>query len=80
MRYHEDSDMTNTEKLQQRLNELPESEREILAARLLRGLEEELRADAWDRQLEADYKAGKLDEIIRQAEEDIAAGRTYPLP
>ena len=35
--------------------------------------------DAWDRQIEADVKAGRLDDLIRQAESDIAAGRTKPL-
>jgi hypothetical protein len=35
--------------------------------------------DAWDRQIEADAKAGRLDHVIAQAEADIAAGRTKPL-
>jgi len=35
--------------------------------------------DAWDRQIEADAKAGRLDHLIAQAEADIAAGRTKPL-
>jgi hypothetical protein len=35
--------------------------------------------DAWDRQIEADVKAGRLDKLIAQAEADIAAGRTKPL-
>ena len=35
--------------------------------------------DAWDRQIEADVKAGWLDHVIAQAEADIAAGRTKPL-
>ena len=35
--------------------------------------------DAWDRQIEADAKAGKLDWLAREVEEDIAAGRTRPL-
>jgi len=35
--------------------------------------------DAWDRQIEADVKAGRLDHVIAQAEADIAAGRTKPL-
>lgn len=35
--------------------------------------------DAWDREIEADVKAGRLDHLIAQAEADIAAGRTKPL-
>ncbi len=35
--------------------------------------------DAWDRQIEADAKAGRLDHLWEQALEDIEAGRTKPL-
>ncbi|MFL6594716.1 MAG: hypothetical protein ACJ8HQ_04655 [Chthoniobacterales bacterium] len=35
--------------------------------------------DAWDRQIEADAKAGRLDNLVAQARADIAAGRTKPL-
>jgi hypothetical protein len=35
--------------------------------------------DAWDRQIEADAKAGRLDPLWQQALEDIEAGRTRPL-
>ena len=35
--------------------------------------------DAWDRQIEADAKAGRLDHLWQQAMEDIEAGRTKPL-
>lgn len=35
--------------------------------------------DAWDRQIEADAKAGKLDRLWQEALEDIEAGRTKPL-
>jgi predicted esterase len=36
-------------------------------------------ATVWDRQLEADEKAGKLDALIREAQRDHRAGRTTPL-
>ena len=36
-------------------------------------------ADAWDRQIERDAKAGKLDALAHKALEDHAAGRTTPL-
>ena len=35
--------------------------------------------DAWDREIEADAKAGRLDHLWQQALEDIEAGRTKPL-
>ena len=35
--------------------------------------------DAWDRQIAADAKAGRLDHLWQQALEDIEAGRTKPL-
>jgi hypothetical protein len=35
--------------------------------------------DAWDRQIEADAKAGRLDALWANAMEDIRAGRTKPL-
>ena len=40
---------------------------------------EELEADAWDAQIEADSLAGKLDHLIANALEEEAAGRTTPL-
>ncbi|MBL9165921.1 MAG: hypothetical protein JNL18_24570 [Planctomycetaceae bacterium] len=40
---------------------------------------EEFLADAWDRQLEADIQAGKLDEAGRRADADFEAGRCKPL-
>ena len=41
---------------------------------------DEYREKAWDRRIEADAKAGRLDSLIREAQDDIAAGRTRPLP
>jgi hypothetical protein len=35
--------------------------------------------DAWDAQIEDDVKAGRLNELVAQAEADIAAGRVKPL-
>jgi hypothetical protein len=36
-------------------------------------------AEAWDHQLEADVKAGKLDGLAERALRDHAAGRSKPL-
>jgi hypothetical protein len=35
--------------------------------------------DAWDRQIEADAKTGRLDDLWAEAMGDIKAGRTKPL-
>lgn len=35
--------------------------------------------EAWDRQIERDSKAGKLDKLAQKALDDYAAGRTKPL-
>lgn len=40
---------------------------------------EEYLADAWDRRIEADIQAGKLDEAGRRADDDFEAGRCAPL-
>ena len=36
--------------------------------------------DAWDRQIEADAKAGKLDRLAEEALEEFRAGKTRPFP
>ncbi len=40
---------------------------------------EEYLADAWDRRIEADIQAGRLDEAGRCADADFEAGRCKPL-
>ncbi|HEV3146209.1 MAG TPA: hypothetical protein VGZ47_20145 [Gemmataceae bacterium] len=40
---------------------------------------EEFLADAWDRRIEADIRAGRLDEAGRKADADFEAGRCKPL-
>lgn len=40
---------------------------------------EEFAADAWDRQIEADARVGKLDHLVAQADTDFEAGRCTPL-
>ncbi|MEI9961142.1 MAG: hypothetical protein WDM76_08480 [Limisphaerales bacterium] len=43
-------------------------------------LVDELREDLWDKQIEADAKAGKLDKLMEAAKQDYLAGRCKPLP
>ena len=40
---------------------------------------EEFVAEAWDKRLEADIAAGKLDPLARQADAQFEAGRCTPL-
>jgi hypothetical protein len=40
---------------------------------------EEFLAEQWDRQIEADILAGRLDAAGRRADEDFEAGRCTPL-
>ncbi len=40
---------------------------------------EEYLADAWDRRIEADIQAGRLDEAGRLADAEFEAGRCKPL-
>lgn len=68
--------MTNIERLQQRLNEMPPEQGEAMAAQILA----EWEALEWDRQIEADAQAGKLDNLIEQAKQDHREGRTTRLP
>ncbi|HEV8394563.1 MAG TPA: hypothetical protein VGQ37_09830 [Vicinamibacterales bacterium] len=39
----------------------------------------EYEAQVWDRQLEADVAAGRLETLVREAKRDHRAGRTKPL-
>jgi hypothetical protein len=40
---------------------------------------EEYKADLWDKQIEEDSKAGKLDKLFAEAKAEIAAGKVRPL-
>lgn len=66
--------MTKVEKLENDIMTLSRSE---VAA--LRDWFQCYLADQWDKQIEADAKAGKLDDLARQALAEHQAGRTRPL-
>ena len=53
---------------------LPPGELDQLMERL-----EELRQEQWDQQIERDVEAGRFDEIIGRAKQDMAAGLARPL-
>jgi hypothetical protein len=62
------------QELEAAVRQLPESELTTFA----RWFEEYL-ADAWDQRIEADIKAGSLDEVGRRADADFESGRCTPL-
>ena len=57
------------------LPNLTEAERRAVIAKL-----REIDADAWDREIEADAKSGKLDRLAEKALEEYRAGKTTPFP
>ena len=66
--------MTKLEQIEKSVAELSPSEMRKFA----RWFEEHKEAE-WDRQIEADVKAGKLDKFISEARAEIAAGKLTPL-
>ena len=59
------------------VNECKETTKKVLLATLKSELYKvlEARADAWDKQIEEDIKAGKLEHLRKEALEDVKAGR-----
>jgi hypothetical protein len=64
--------MSTVAEILEAVKQLPEDQKEELLDRLCEVDFE----DAWDRQMEADAKAGRLDQLWQQALTDIKAGRT----
>ena len=64
-----------------KIENLEEQIRRLSPAELARFREwfAEFDAEAWDRQLEADVKAGKLDKLIAEAHTDFQAGKAREL-
>ncbi len=40
---------------------------------------QEFREELWDKQIDADAKAGRLDKLMEEAKQDYLAGRCKPL-
>ena len=66
--------MTKLEQIEKSVADLSPEELKAFAAWF-----EALQADMWDRQIEADANAGRLDKLAEQALADHRAGRTRPL-
>jgi hypothetical protein len=62
------------QQLEAAVTQLPAAELEAFARWF-----EEFQADAWDRRIEADIAAGKLDAAGAKADAEFAAGRCTPL-
>ena len=67
--------MSSVEEIIEAVKALSEADK----AQLLERLAEIDFDDSWDRQIEADAKAGRLNHLFARAEADIKAGRTKPL-
>ena len=66
--------MTKLEKIEQDIASLSKDDLKKLSQWL-----DEYKADLWDKQIEEDAKAGKLDKLAAQALADHRAGKTRPL-
>lgn len=66
--------MTKLEQIEKSVAELSPEEMKAFADWFA-----ELQADLWDRQIEDDVKAGRLDELAEEALADHREGRTRPL-
>jgi hypothetical protein len=66
--------MTNRLEVESAIKQLPENEVRALANWLQEYLDE-----MWDKQIEADLAAGKLDHLIARAEADIVANNVRGL-
>ena len=64
----------NLQELEASVEQLPPRELEAFSKWF-----EEFLAEAWDRRIEADIAAGRLDAAGQQADEDFVAGRCTPL-
>ena len=61
--------MSTVEEIEQAIEKLPAEDYQKLRAWM-----SEREEEAWDRQIEADYDAGRLDHVLAQVKADIAAG------
>lgn len=66
--------MTKLEQIEKAIAALPHDDIVALAEWFA-----EFHADLWDKQIEADAKAGKLDKFAAEARAEIAAGKVRPL-
>ena len=66
--------MSTIEEIEAAIRKLPSEDQSRLDQRI-----QDVLWEAWDRQIEDDSRAGRLDHILSEVDADIAAGRTKPL-
>jgi len=66
--------MNTIEEIEVAVRQLSAQDRLRLAERL-----QDVLWESWDLQIERDAAAGRLDSLLAEVDEDIAAGRTTPL-
>ena len=64
----------SVQEIEKAAKELPTDELDGLVTRLF-----DFFNDRWDKQIEADAKAGRLDALLNEAREEIRKGNTKPL-
>jgi hypothetical protein len=64
----------SVQEIEEAIRQLPASDLADLIAWL-----EEFKADLWDKQIEEDARAGRLDVLAARADEEFEAGRCRPL-
>ena len=67
--------MSTVAEIQEAITKLPEREQKALARWFA-----EIRADAWDAQIEQDIESGRLEHLAEEALEEFGAGRTNAFP
>ena len=67
--------MSTVQEIEAAISRLPKDEFWRLTDRLI-----VLREEEWDRQIEEDIKAGKLDKLAEEAIDEYKAGKTRPFP
>lgn len=74
---HNRSVSATVERILQEVKNLSAEQREELWTRV--AVEEASNLDDWEKQIERDSNSGKLDHLLSELKEDIAAGRVKPL-
>jgi hypothetical protein len=67
--------VSTVQEIKQAIEQLPKEDFWKLSAWVIERQESE-----WDRQIEEDVRAGRLDELSQAAIADLKAGRTRPFP
>lgn len=66
--------MSSLAEIERAIDALPPEQFETLAQRIVKR-----REDEWDEQIERDANSGRLDFLLAELDQDIAAGRTKSL-